>query len=245
MPDPLIIGEQLTTLRETQGSPQVNKQSYGNDPANPLTATECIRTYVIRRDLAVGALPAMDSTDVEFNDCLLKQIVIEAGDTVACTVKCYFRTPEFQSYVIDIRPGDTMLELDIGVIQAPVEMAAYFSTLTQSDLENVNLKLGNPSSGGTLSGRALELYIMKLKGVEVFDIACPIFRKTSAWSSVGFNFGNVNKREYPGFGIPGSANNWHKTAYRRNERRTASGTYYETCEEWLYSADTWDARLYP
>lgn len=120
--------------------------------------------------------------------------------------------------------GSTLKQLDVGVVAQPLPLHPYFSvtapTITSMELYLVNELLTNANSvtdNGTtltftrntpnettattstaLTGKARELAIYRLHGVESYYIPAPIFRLTRGFTNADFtSFGAVGRRDYP------------------------------------------------
>lgn len=159
-------------------------------------------------------------------------------------------------------------QLDVGVITQPIQLHPYFSSppngLTSTDHWLVNELLTNAvtmqisgtsitfqrivmdSNGVTtattayLTGKAGELAIYRLHGVESYYIPAPVFRLTKGHTNADFtDFGAIGMRQHPGYSLPGGTTSWLKTAYRADD----SGSVERTDEEWTYSQDGWDTLL--
>lgn len=153
--------------------------------------------------------------------------------------------------VTEYRNGNPIYEVDWHMIEKDIRANAYFRSggtkpLTQTDLANIAMWLGNQTSdftipGGTaLSANAQACAGKISSGTPSYYVFAPIARRiTNNWLllTVGNNLGTYSTSQ-PFPGAP-TGYQWLKVT----DRGRKEGAYWERTEEWM-GADLWDADLY-
>jgi hypothetical protein len=144
--DPLIVGFDMTELVPQPDGFSVERQAIDTaDVPAQLIATRVTRKYVCRSDLAYGLLfPFGSPHPAPFQDCVLKRAVFEQTEGGMTFVNAIYENPAASSAGYEIGVGQTVIELDIGLAQVPLELAPRFAaaiangTITLNDLGTIH-----------------------------------------------------------------------------------------------------------
>ncbi len=268
--DPVIVGNALSNLVEDPESPEVYRESYdGSSEVGQVTRSytviktgviSTVPTYGTPDTLYTGCFMRRIRT-VSSGDGLTSKVKLEyftqsgpnvsfvmPGETVLELEQTFIQAPVWEGYGY-VNAGLTMATIQ--QVKYLVENAHWDSSNDWTDTgTQVTMKWISPLDGSikttviTGTQKAYTLFKDLIQGREFYQQPSAILHVSTTMQPSLTTLGGILKTrgllKHPGYGLPGTNNNWLYLSPRAYRRRASGQTFTEFAESWQYNPNGWE-----